>query len=238
MSYGTVVADLDNDQDLDMIVMNIDEPVSVFRNDVAESPGMTVRLQGTQSNHYGWGARLELQTTSGTFVRYLNPATGFLSCNQPIAHFGIPLKAQPIQLVIDWPSGNQQVVTELEARAIVVREASTDDKPIAANSKQMVSEPAFVEVATGPFQHNENDFDDFQLQPLLPNRLSQLGPGIAVADVNGDGKEDVFVGGSAGHANAVLFNAGNGNIRPAYGICPCSGLRMRRHGLPVLRCRQ
>ena len=125
MSYGTALADLDNDQDLDMIVMNIDEPISVYRNDIPTTPGLTVRLAGNDSNRFGWGARLQLETTGGSQVRYVNPGTGFLSYNQPITHFGLDEGVQAKRLVIDWPGGKRQVVTDIVAGdRLTVEEAS------------------------------------------------------------------------------------------------------------------
>ena len=208
MSYGAAWADLDQDNDLDLIVANINQPVSIYRNDVPENPGVTVRLQGETNNSFGLGARIELETDKSRRIRYMNPMSGYLSSNEPMVHFGVG-NEQPRRLTVDWPSGGRQTVELGDQRVVVVKEA--DLRPI---SSQTETQTLFSQTPPLPYQHQESSFDDFELQPLLPNRLSQLGPGIATADIDADGDLDLYIGGSKGTPGSLMINDGQGTYRP------------------------
>lgn len=221
ISYGAAWGDLDNDGDLDLIVANVDEPVSVFRNDIGSSNDAnraTFRLVGRQSNRYGLGARIELQTTSGNQVRELSPMTGFLSCNQPHAQFGLASDTQIERVTIAWPSGRVQTFDRLPANHhFIVREPARDDVRTAhmAGEDRAAPAPMYAPVTELPsIVHQEDRFDDFALQPLLPNKLSQFGPGMAWGDVDSDGDDDLFVGGGAGQAGSLWINLGRGQFEP------------------------
>ena len=208
MSYGAAWADLDQDNDLDLIVANINQPVSIYRNDVAKNPGFTVRLQGETNNSFGLGARVELETDKSRWIRYMNPMSGYLSSNEPMVHFGVG-DEQPRHLTVDWPSGGRQTVEVGDQRVVVVKEA--DLRPI---SGQTETQTLFSQTNPLPYQHQESSFDDFELQPLLPNRLSQLGPGIATADIDADGDLDLYIGGSKRSPGSLMINDGQGTYRP------------------------
>jgi hypothetical protein len=213
MSYGTALADLDGDQDLDLIVVNVHDPIAVYRNDVSTDRALTVKLRGSISNRDGLGARLKLETERGQQVRFLNPVTGFLSSNEPLVHFGVASGDQPVRLTVTWPSGiEQQVETLSLGKLMTVHEPGQGESPTARPSTPS-SDPLFRPTERlAAFVHRERPFDDFQRQPLLPNRLSQLGPGLAMADVDGDGDDEIYLGGAAGQGGQLLINRGNGQF--------------------------
>ena len=205
MSYSSAYGDLDRDGDLDLIVGNLDEPIHVYRNDVQEGNRLLVELRGTRSHSSGLGARVVARSGSSTLVRQANPYTGFLSSNDPVIHLGLGESSQADDLTIHWPSGVVQILRNVEAnQRLIVEEPSGTPSPATESPK-----PWFVKSDSfGKLRHRERPFDDFERQPLLPNKLSQLGPGLAMADVDGDGLEDLFLGGAAGSPGQLQLRKG------------------------------
>ncbi|HEX2473328.1 MAG TPA: FG-GAP-like repeat-containing protein, partial [Lacipirellulaceae bacterium] len=208
--------DLDRDGDLDLVVCNLDETVSIYRNEGAgDRHWLQVRLQGTASHSQGWGANVRVKTASGWRLRYMNPATGFLSCNEPTLHFGLGSDATIEVVEVRWPSGRfQRVERPAIEQVLTLTEPASDTAPSpvvrrSADPAPAAAQPLFVRLEnTGlDFRHRERPYDDYAREPLLPGKLSQLGPGIAVGDANGDGRDDIYFGGAAGQPGA-LFVAG------------------------------
>ena len=209
MSYAAVHSDLDRDGDLDLVVVNLDEPVSIYRNNLAKGNRVLIRLQGTRSNRFGVGATVRIETDSGPQVRQLIPVRGFLSSNEPLVHFGLGRNDHIKKLVVSWPSGNIQELTALPANRFYT--ITEPDNPATIPSKGESETSLFTASSKlRGITHNERKFDDFKLQPLLPNRLSQLGPGHAWGDVDGDGDDDLFIGGAAGQNSRLYHKSQDG----------------------------
>ena len=215
MSYGAALSDLDGDGDLDIVVANVDEPVSIFQNDTREMSGaaaavgqLTVAFEGTDSNRFGVGATVRIRTKSGRQIRVMNAGSGFMACNEPLVHFGLGAEKTVEIVEVTWPSGKRQVVRDVAVdQRLVLREVDALDVPSMLETPDPV--PMYVldqdTVATG---RREEDFDDFARQPLLPNRLSRLGPGVSWGQPNGDGKPVAFMGGSKGSPSLLLRLSG------------------------------
>jgi hypothetical protein len=216
MTYAAAYGDLDRDGDLDLVTVNLDEPVGIYRNDSADGNRILVELRGTRSNRFGIGALVKVETTDRREqVRQMNPATGFLSSNDPALHFGLGSAATITKLTVNWPSGMVQVFEDLEAGKIYTITEEDAQDPGEGDVPQSPSKPLFS--SSDVLAHakvREREFDDFSRQPLLPNKLSQLGPGIAVADVNGDGLDDLYLGGACGWPGALYLNEGGKKYGP------------------------
>ncbi|MDA7916939.1 FG-GAP-like repeat-containing protein [Akkermansiaceae bacterium] len=218
MSYSAASGDLDGDGDLELVVANLDEPVKVFRNEGSDGHQAVVRLVGNGGNRWGIGAsiRATIATESGelTLVRLMNPYTGFLSSNQPEVHFGLGEATSILRLEIKWPNGRIQNLENLPAdHRFVIRESEHQalvSKPLENTGE---SKSYFDVHAAHSATHQETYFDDFALQPLLPNQLSQLGPGMAVTDLNKDGLSEVYLGGGAGFPGKIYSADTKGRLR-------------------------
>ena len=219
MSYAVALGDLDRDGDLDLVVANLDEPVSIYRNDAAGAHWLLVRLKGIHSNSFGFGARVTIETADGLQVRELNPMTGFVSSNEPLLHFGLGACEQVNRLEVRWPSGHVQQLENLATDQVLTVTEPTDAAPpleiwtplagLKDTSPQLFEALPYLE----GLRHVDQEYDDFRVQPLLPNKLSQLGPGIASGDVDQDGDVDFFFGQGAGVAGALLLNTGKGDFQ-------------------------
>jgi hypothetical protein len=223
VSFGVSIADLDRDGDLDLVVNNLDEPAAIYRNDGVGNHRAIFRLHGVADNRFGIGALVRVSTASTTQVRRLMLARGFMSSNDPALHFGFGEDDAILSLEIEWPNGTLQRFENLPADRLFditqPRDATSDHDaiPSTAHDSQLPHDTQsphatqFIEVSDEfglSFTHRERDFDDYALQPLLPGKLSQLGPGVAVADIDDDGDTDLFVGGAAGQASAMYVNNG------------------------------
>ena len=211
MSYASAHGDFDKDGDLDLLVVNLDEPVSIYRNDSNSGHSVLVTLRGSQSNRGCIGAFVEIVAGDLKHVRQLVPLSGYLSSNENVLHFGLG-EADSIQsLKVRWPNGGVQEFSNLPVdRHIVIAETDAS-LPSYTREEQ---DPMFVKHSgLRGIIHKEKVYEDFIHQPLLPHKMSQLGPGIAFADVDGNGTEDFFIGCARGQSGSIFLSDGKGGFK-------------------------
>lgn len=216
MSFAAVSADLDRDGDLDLAVVNFAEPVFVYRNQSQDGQRAVFQLKGTKSEKHGIGATLTLHCGGMKQTRQITLMRGYLGCQEPIAHFGLGSAGKIDKLEVLWPGGARQVLENLATgRFYTITEP---DGPAEKPGPPVESKPLLVSATLGmELVHREKPFDDFVREPLLPNKLSQLGPGLAVADVDGDGDDDLLQTGAGGQPGRLALNDGGGKFSPAPG---------------------
>lgn len=215
-SNGASVADLDNDGDLDLVVNNINAPAFIYCNK-SETIGnnfLKIKLKGPKGNRNGLGAKIQIRTQSGIQFHEFKVVRGYLSSVEPIVHFGLGQNKQVDHVRVSWPDGRIQEMKQVGANQVLTIEY-TEAKPAGANVPPTKT-PMFTEVSKKAFKqvfkHQEDDYDDFKDQILLPHKLSQNGPFISVADVNGDGVEDFFIGGAKGQAGGLYIQGEDGTF--------------------------
>lgn len=219
ISNAAAYADLDNDGDLDLIVCNNNEPAMLFRNNQEEllhHHFLKIRLKGRLANSAAYGTKLLLTTSDGVQqYQELYPVRGYQSTTTQEILFGWPAQQSVTQLKIIWPGGAETVLPVVQADQVL--ELKQDDAKSAASAAG-VQPLLFTDITASTnifFTHKENDFIDFKDEVLLPYQLSRQGPALAKADVNGDGLEDVFVGGAIGQSSMLLLQTAGNKWMPA-----------------------
>jgi len=210
VSQGMALADLDNDGDLDVVLNNFNEPAALYRNN-APASRVAVRLRGRSPNTQGIGARISVEA-AGLPVQAQEMVAGgrYLSCDAFMRVFAAGA-AERLNVTVRWRDGTETRWTNAPANAILEVEQSAA-QPV---PKPLPPKPAplFKDVSDLlSHKHYDEGFDDFAQHPWLTHKLSQLGPGVAWCDANGDGWEEPVVGAGRGGCLAFFLNKTNGGF--------------------------
>ncbi|MHA4808497.1 VCBS repeat-containing protein [Flavitalea flava] len=219
-SNGAIYADLDGDGDLDLVVNNIDDAALIYRNtcnDRQKKRSVDILLKGPEKNINALGAKLILFAGGGirTYEKY--PVRGFLSSMETPMHIGLD-QTRVDSLFLVWPDNTFQKVklTDKDSLLKLVYEKGLpkfDYSLLAAFWKNPATPLKDITRTSGLLhKHEENDFHEFDREPLLPHMLSTEGPALAIGDMNRDGNEDVFIGGSKWKKKSLFLQSGSGKF--------------------------
>ena len=212
-SNGAAYADLDNDGDLDLVMNNLEDEASIYRNNTTNN-FLNIKLKGHDQNVNAIGAKVKVYTNQGSQYQELFLSRGYQSSVSPTLNFGIGDETQIKRIEVVWGDGKITVEENLEANQVLTfhhknAKASVPESKLAFSTNFERINPE--ELGIG-YRHRENDFNDFSKQVLLPQKQSQPGPAFEVADINNDGLEDLFLGGALNQPALVYIQKPNGEF--------------------------
>ncbi|OOQ60990.1 VCBS repeat-containing protein [Mucilaginibacter pedocola] len=219
-SNGAVYVDLDNDGDLDYAINNINGDAALYENTINKDGKiganyLDIKLTGTDKNRFALGAVVKLYYQGKQQVYENSPYRGYLSTIDTKMHFGLGKVKSVDSVVIRWPGEKKQVLKNVAVNQVLkadIKAANLSDTwaPQLVNHTSLLTD--VTEKSGFNYFHHQVDYIDFNNEWLLPHKFSESGPGIAAGDVDGNGLDDIFVGGTTEYPGQFLMQQGNGKF--------------------------
>ena len=212
---GAIYADLDNDGNLDLIVNALNSKAVIFKNNTKGKNYLSIECKGEGNNKFGIGTKAYVFTNGKMQYEQLMLTRGFQSSTETKLHFGLNTETKIDSVLIVWPDQKYQVL-----KNVAINKQLTVQQKEAANhfnyadffppQKEKITD--ITNQILCDWKHAENNFDDYNVQYLIPHEESKRGPKIAIADVNKDGLEDFFVCGAKNQAGSLMLQTKDGNF--------------------------
>jgi enediyne biosynthesis protein E4 len=218
VSSGATYADLDNDGDLDLIVCNNNDPVWIYKshvNETRQNNFIKIKLEGDRKNVFGIGAKVIVTTDSSEQLQEMYPVRGYQSSVDYILNIGLGKQKNIKDIKVWWSADSVTIITNPTVNQLIT---ISKKQAVAMSHAVAATPPLFTDITAASglgFRHQENVFVDFKREFLIPYELSRQGPGMAKADVNNDGLEDIYIGGASGQSGALYLQVSDGVFKPS-----------------------
>lgn len=215
-SSGAAYGDLDNDGDLDLVVNNVDDLAFVYKNnadELSKNNFLNLKFKEGDKHKSFFGTRATIYYEEGSQIGELTSARGFYSSSESLIHFGLGSTKKIDSLVISWYDGGSSVLHKIKTGQTLILDRTKLETT--TKNKIKTKDLLFKDVTSTiglDHSHIENSFDDYEREVLLPHRMSAFGPGLAVGDVNGDSRDDFFVGGAVGKSGSIYLQDEDGKF--------------------------
>ena len=220
ISNGGAYADLDNDGDLDIVTNNLNSVASIYINKTNNKANyLKLKLRFKGKNTFGIGSKVISYVKGKKQFKEIQTTRGFQSSSEPIIHFGYGKIKQVDSIQVIWPDKTVQTLKNVKTNQTLIIQPNPGRKAFNYAKLHPAILPIFKKSETNlgiDFTHQENDFVDFTAQKLMPYQRSDRGPATVIGDLNNDGKEDVFFGGSQGKLAAIYLQNGKGFSKKAF----------------------
>ncbi|WP_299109260.1 VCBS repeat-containing protein [uncultured Winogradskyella sp.] len=227
-STGAAYGDLDNDGDLDIVVNNINQEATIYRNNTENNNFLAVSLNYKDKNRRGIGSKVIVYVNDTKLQRELFPQRGFQSSVEPKLYFGIHKETSIDSLKVIWPNKTEQVIANPKVNSqLDISYDKAKTQPFSSYKLKSIT-PIFEQadsLITPAYTHIENDYIDFNRHKLIPYKISDRGPAVAIGDFNNDGLDDIYLGSSKHIEDQIYLQTAEGFVKMKDSIFKTSALK-------------